>query len=89
MKGAKLTVKVQPGARRNEVAGFEGDVLRLRVTAPPREGRANQAVVSLLSETLGIPKSAIKLVRGERSRDKVFAIEGATLDEIRRRVPRK
>ena len=76
---SRLRVKVQPGARRNEVLGFQGDVLRLRVIAPPERGRANEAVIELLAEVLGLPKSRLALVTGAASRNKVIAVEG--LDE--------
>ena len=74
----RFRVKVQARARREGIAGIHGGVLRLRVTAPALEGRANQAVVALLAEQLRVPKSSIKITAGERSPQK--AIEVAGLD---------
>lgn len=74
----RFRVKVQARARREGIAGIHGGVLRLRVTAPALEGRANEAVVALLAEQLRVPKSSIKITAGERSPQK--AIEVAGLD---------
>jgi len=82
MTETRLHIRLQPGARKNEVMAFQGDVLRARVTAPPHEGRANQALLELLSDLLDIPKSRIAIVRGHTSRDKVVDIEGASLEEV-------
>jgi len=79
MASCRIPVKVQPRARRNEVVGFQGDTLRVRVTAPPDRGRANQAVVELLAESLGIAKREVALVRGAASREKLVAVEGLAL----------
>ncbi len=72
----RLSVRVQPGASKNEVIGFQADVLRVRVTAPPQEGRANKALVELLSDWLGVPKRSVTIIRGETSRDKVVEVRG-------------
>ncbi len=73
---ARLSVRVQPGASRNEILRWEDGVLHLRVMAPPIEGRANAAVVAVLSGFLGVPKSSVSIVRGGRGRQKVVEIEG-------------
>ena len=86
MSEARLHVKVQPGSRRNEVVGFQGEVLRLRVTAPPERGRANQAVIDLLAQTLGIRKSQLSVIKGAASREKVLAVQGLDALEARRRL---
>ena len=83
---ARFHVRVQPRARGNTVQGWDGDVLRLRVTAPPADGEANAAVVGLLAEALGVAKSAVTVVRGHANRDKLIAVQGLTLEEVRRRV---
>lgn len=82
----RLTVKVQPGARKNEVVGFQGEVLRLRVTAPPDRGRANEAVIELLAEALGVPQSRVTLLRGGASREKIIEVEGLDAAGVRRRL---
>ncbi len=79
-------VKVVPRASRDEVAGWSDGVLRLRVSAPPRDGRANAAVVALLATLLGVRKSAVAIWSGQGSAHKRVAIEGLTRDEIERRL---
>ena len=81
-----LHVRVQPGARRNEILGWQGDALRVRVTAPPAEGQANHAVTDLLAHALGIAASRIALVRGATSRDKLFRVERLSPSDVRARL---
>jgi uncharacterized protein len=76
--GLFLAVKVQPRASRNEVGGLHGNELKVAVTAPPVDSAANAAVVELLAETLGLPRRAVTLVRGQTSRHKVLRLEGIT-----------
>ena len=83
---ASIKVKVHPRASSNKVAGYRGEVLHLRVMAPPVEGRANAAVVSLLASVLGVAKSRVRVVRGHGSRDKVVTVESLTAEEVRHRV---
>ena len=83
---ASIKVKVHPRASSNQVVGYRGEVLHLRVTAPPVEGRANAAVVSLLAGVLGVAKSRVRVVRGHGSRDKLVAVESLTVEEVRHRV---
>ena len=83
---AVLTVKVAPGARRNEIAGWMGDVLKLRVSAPPEKGRANGAVTALLARTFSTSKDRIVIVAGAGSRRKRIRIEGLTPEEVRARI---
>ncbi len=78
---ARITVKLTPGAKKNEVGGWETDAagarfLRVFVTAAPEKGKANAALIKLLSKHWGVPKSAIEIVRGETSRVKVIEVEG-------------
>ena len=80
----RLAVRVQPNASGNEIGGFQGDLLRVRVTAPAKEGRANQALVELLSDWLGVPRSAVKIVRGYTSRDKTVDVRGVSQDKLSR-----
>jgi len=83
---ATLRIHLTPRSARDEVLGLEGDVLRVRVTAPPAEGRANEAILRLLARTLGVPKGSLRIVRGQRSRDKLVAVEGLDAAEVRRRL---
>ena len=83
---ATVQVRVQPGARTNEVRGLKNGVLHVRVTAPPREGRANRALLELMARTLAVKKSDLEIVRGHTSRDKVVAIRGITSGEVSHRL---
>lgn len=74
--GVVVRVRVTPGARRSEVQGVHGGRLRLRVAAPPVEGKANQAVARYLAELFGVRASAVTLLRGERARDKDLLVIG-------------
>jgi uncharacterized protein (TIGR00251 family) len=85
-EGALLPVRVQPRARRSEVVGWHGTTLRVRVTAAPTEGRANHAVIELLAEALGLPRSSIELVSGASGRDKLVRVGRHSLEEIRARL---
>jgi len=80
--GVLLSVKVQPRASRNEIGNPVGDLLRIKVTAPPVDSAANEAVTKLLAKTLGVSRSRVELVRGQASRQKVFKIHGVTSDKI-------
>ncbi|MGH2983536.1 MAG: DUF167 domain-containing protein [Solirubrobacterales bacterium] len=73
----KLEVKLTPGAGRDEIAGRRGGVLQVRVKAPPVDGKANEALRKLIAKRAGVLKSQVTIVRGERSRRKLVAIEGA------------
>jgi uncharacterized protein (TIGR00251 family) len=82
----RLRVRLQPGTKHSEIVGFQGEVLRVRVTAPPHEGRANLALIELLADALDIPKSSITIVHGHTSRDKLLAIAGLTMEQVRERL---
>ncbi len=84
--GAVIPVRVQPNARRDELAGFLEDTLRVRVTAPPEAGRANRAVTALLSHVLGLAATQDKIVRGHTSRRKLVAVDSLTPQEVRQRL---
>lgn len=79
-----LALKVIPNAPRDEVAGWLGAALKIKIQAPALEGRANDAVTDFLATRLGLPRRAVAIVRGGRSRHKVVRIDGLTIDEIRR-----
>ena len=76
MPHADLPVRVQPRAKRDEIAGERGGALLVRVTAPPVDGKANQAACALVAKRVGVPKSAVSVLRGESSRDKVLRVDG-------------
>jgi uncharacterized protein (TIGR00251 family) len=82
--GVTLALKVQPRASRNEIAGERGGELLVRVTAPPVDSAANEAVIRLLAEALGCPRSAISLIKGETSRHKVVHVSGVSPEQASR-----
>ena len=82
----KLTLRVAPGARRGGVVGRRGGVWKVRVAAPPEDGRANDALVRLLADTLAVPRRDVAIVSGHGSRDKIVALAGIAPDEIERRL---
>ena len=73
----KLEVRLTPRAGRDQIGGRREGVLQVRVTAPPVDGKANEALRKLIAKRAGVPKSQVTIVRGERSRRKLIAIEGA------------
>jgi uncharacterized protein len=88
-QGCTLAVKVIPNAPRNEVAGWLGDALKVKVHAPPVEGRANEALCEFLADTLGVPRRAVSVLRGDTSRQKVVRIDGLGLAVVRQRLDAK
>jgi len=74
----RIAVHVTPKSGRDEVVGWRGGELSVRVTAAPEEGKANAAVCGLLARSLGLPKRAVRVIRGESSRHKQVEIEGVT-----------
>jgi uncharacterized protein (TIGR00251 family) len=82
----RLRLRVSPGARRTELVGRHGDGWKVRVSAPPEGGRANDAVVDLLAERVGVSRSAVTIVSGHSSREKVVRMDGVDQAEIERRL---
>jgi len=82
----RLALKVVPGASRDAVAGWLGDTLKVRVTAPPERGKANAAVVRLLASALGASRDDVRIVSGATSPQKVVEIAGLTREVIRARL---
>jgi uncharacterized protein (TIGR00251 family) len=74
--GVRVPIRVAPRASRDAIVGVHDGALKIALTAPPVEGAANDALVRLLAKALGVPKGAVRLVQGERSRDKVVEIDG-------------
>jgi len=79
----ELNVRVIPRAKKTELSGERDGALVVRVAAPPVEGAANEAVIDFLAHALGVPKRAVRIVSGERSRTKRVAIAGVTEAQIR------
>lgn len=76
-------VRVAPRASRNAIMGVHEGALKVALTAPPVEGAANDALRKLIAKALGVPKSNIEIVRGERARNKVLRVRGVTLEALR------
>jgi uncharacterized protein len=85
-EGCILPVRAQPGARKAGVLGEWNGALKVAVTAPPEDGRANQALVELLREALGVKRSQVELIGGQTSRDKRFLIRGVGQAELEKRL---
>ncbi|WVH08902.1 MAG: hypothetical protein EoVTN8_185 [Fluviibacter phosphoraccumulans EoVTN8] len=82
----QLTVHVQPGAKTTACAGVHGDALKIRLHAPPVDGKANQALIAWLAKTLDCPPSAIELIRGQTSRHKTLSIRTAHAEAVHRQL---
>lgn len=82
--GVTVDLYVQPRASKNEIVGVQGEELKVRLTSPPVEGEANKLCVEFIAKRLGVPKSAVELAAGDRSRHKRLLISGATEEEVRR-----
>ena len=82
-----LAIKAIPNAPRSEIMGWLGDALKVKIHAPPVEGRANEALCDFLAATLGLHRRAITVLRGDTSRQKIVRIDGLTLDQVRARCP--
>ncbi len=75
-----LTLHVQPGAKRTEVSGLHGEALKIRLAAPPVEGRANEALLKFIADFFGVPLRQVELKQGGQSRHKVVAITGSKVE---------
>ncbi len=84
--GATFAVRVQPRARKNAITGVLGDALKLSLTAPPVEGKANQACIEFLAEFLNVPRGSVTIVGGQSSRNKMIRVAGRTATEIEARL---
>jgi uncharacterized protein (TIGR00251 family) len=82
--GVRFAVRVQPRAASAGVAGVHGGALKVRLTAPPVEGAANDALVAFLAGALGVPRRAVRIVSGAAARTKVVEVEGADEARVRR-----
>jgi hypothetical protein len=85
-RGARISLHVHPGASRNEVVGFTGGVLRVRIAAPPVRDKANKELIAFLSQILGVSKDALTIIHGRASKNKVLAIEGMSQEQIMKRL---
>jgi uncharacterized protein (TIGR00251 family) len=85
-KHCTFAVKAIPNAPRSEIVGWLGDALKVKVHAPPVEGRANEVLCEFLADTFGLPRRAVTVLRGDTSRQKLLRLEGLTLAELKTKV---
>lgn len=81
-----LSLYVQPGAKKTEVVGLHGGALKIRLAAPPVDGKANECLLEYVADTLNVPKRQVTLVSGLSSRSKRVVVVGMTAEEIERRL---
>ena len=84
--GVSFSVKVHPRARKNAVTGQVGEALKVSLTAPPAEGRANQACIEFLAELLQLPRSSVTIAAGHSSRNKVVHARGLSAAQVEERL---
>jgi uncharacterized protein len=84
--GATFTVKVHPRAKKTAITGELGDALKVSLTAPPIDGRANDACIEFFAKLLKVPRSSVTIASGQTSRNKVIRIAGLTAEQIRERM---
>ncbi len=81
--GVSFTVRVHPRARKNAITGEVGDALKIALTAPPVEGKANEACIEFFAKLLKVPRSSITIAAGQNSRNKVIRVAGVTAQHVR------
>jgi uncharacterized protein len=84
--GAAFQVRIHPRARRNAITGEIGDALKLALTAPPVEGRANDACISFFADLLNVARSSVTIAAGHSSRNKVIRIAAMSAAEVQKRL---
>jgi uncharacterized protein len=84
--GVTFAVKVHPRAKKNAVTGKVGDALKVALTAPPVDGKANEACVEFFAKLLRVPRTSVSIAAGQTSRNKVIRVVGLSVTEIRGRL---
>jgi len=84
--GATFAVKVHPRARKNAITGEVGDALKLALTAPPVNGKANEACIDFFAKLLKVPRSSVTIAAGQTCRNKVIRVAGLSAEEVRGRL---
>jgi uncharacterized protein len=84
--GATFAVRVHPRAKKNAISGEVGDALKLALTAPPVDGKANEACIEFLAKLLKVPRSSVTIAAGLTSRNKVIRVAGLSAEELRQRL---
>jgi uncharacterized protein len=80
--GVTFAVCVVPRSSRNQIVGVEGGVVKIKLTAPPVEGAANAALIEFVAEWLGVRRSAVSIVRGDKARNKLVRVNGVTREQV-------
>lgn len=86
--GVTFAVKIHPHARKNAITGELGNALKLSLTSPPIEGRANEACIEFFANLLKVPRSSVTIASGQTSRQKVIRVSGLSAEELRGRIRR-
>jgi uncharacterized protein (TIGR00251 family) len=84
--GTTFAVKIHPRAKNNAITGQVGDALKVALTAPPTDGKANQACIEFFAKLLNVPRSSVTIAAGQTSRNKVIRVAGLTAQQIRDRL---
>ena len=82
-QGWLIAVHVQPGAKKSAVAGLHGEALKIRIAAPPVEGKANEALIAFVAKALGVPRRAVSVMKGISSREKLLLVAGPGAEPAR------
>jgi uncharacterized protein len=84
--GVTFSIKVHPRARKNAITGELGDALKLSLTTPPVDGRANEACIEFFAKLLKVPRSSVTIASGQTSRNKVIRVAGFSAEQVRARI---
>jgi uncharacterized protein (TIGR00251 family) len=79
----RIAIKAVPGSRKNQIAGLLGDRLKVKVAAPPEDGKANQAICDLLASELGVRAKDVRVVTGHANPEKIVSVAGTTIERVR------
>ncbi len=85
-ESASLQIRIQPGASQNKIVSYENGILKLRIAAPPIEGKANRKTIQFLADILDVPPSRILIKSGLASKQKLIVVDGLTGDQIAKRI---
>jgi len=84
--GVTIAIRVHPRAKKDAITGEVGDALKVSLTAPPVEGKANEACIDFFARLLKVPRSSVSIAAGQSSRNKVIRVEGLTAEDVQRRL---
>jgi len=84
--GVTIAIRVHPRAKKNAITGEVGDALKVSLTAPPVEGKANEACIDFFARLLKVPRSSVSIAAGQSSQNKVIRVEGLTAEDVQRRL---